>query len=71
MIYVEPVFVHTRVAAFEGGITSGIGIPNIVPPELGMIDRYVVVLLRNTQNVPSVSVPLGRTSVLNPEFVML
>ena len=27
MIYVDPVFVHTRVVAFEGGITKGFGIP--------------------------------------------
>jgi hypothetical protein len=69
MIYVDPAFVHTVVTLFEGGITSGVGMPVNVP--LGMTERYVLVLLRNTQNVPSGRVPAGKAIALNPEFVML
>jgi hypothetical protein len=61
---------HTRVRLFDGGIKNGIGRPVVLPP-VGVIERYVLVLLRSTQNDPSVIVPLGVVSVVNPEFVML
>jgi hypothetical protein len=70
MIYVVPVFVHTSVTLFEGGITSGFVIPVDVFVNVE-IEIYVLVLFRNTQNEPSLGVPLGNTSVLNPEFVKL
>jgi hypothetical protein len=70
MIYVDPVFVHTSATPFDGGITRGFVIPVDVFVNVE-IEIYVLVLLRNTQNDPSVGVPLGSTSVLNPEFVRL
>jgi hypothetical protein len=61
---------HTRVRLFEGGMKNGIGRP-VVLPTPGVIERYVLVLLRRTQKAPSVIIPLGVFSVVNPEFVML
>lgn len=59
------------VVLFAGGITNKFPlIPFVVP--VAVTDKYVLVLLRNTQNPPSVVGALtGKKRVLNPEFVIL
>jgi hypothetical protein len=56
------------VALFDGGITRGEGNPFGFVTE---IDKYTLVLLRNTQKAPiSVATGAGNVSALKPEFVI-
>jgi hypothetical protein len=65
-VYPDPLF--TIVTELVGGMTNGLTMVLLL---VTVIDKYVDVLFRKTQNDPVAATNVGNPNALQPEFVML